>query len=429
MDTNKGRHDPYAVLKISKFRLFIGGRLCITLALQMQAMLVGWQIYEITGDKLALGLIGLAEFLPALAVSLLGAGHVADVFNRKKIIVSCLFFLVASAFFLFYFTLDLAPENIYSKTLPIYIVIFINGIVRGFIGPAMFAFMAQLIDDKRLYSNAVSWNSTIWQAASVSGPAIGGLLLAFGDNIFKTNPIPHVGISSIAYFADFSLLSIALLLFSFLPGPEVPPMERKMSVVESLIEGLSFVFKNQIILSALSLDLFAVLFGGAVALLPAFAKEVLHVGPDKLGYLYAAMPVGSVLMGLFISYSPIRKAAGKKLLFSVAGFGLCMIAFALSGNYWLSMVILVVSGACDGVSVVLRSTLIHTLTPENMKGRVASVNNIFVGSSNELGAFESGVAAKLLGTAPSVIFGGLMTLGVVCITWWKASKLRKLDLD
>jgi MFS family permease len=429
MDKLKGKHDPYAVLKISKFRLFIGGRLCITLALQMQAMLVGWQIYEITGDELALGLIGFAEFLPNLLVSVLGAGHVADVFNRKKIIVTCLVLLTASAFFLFYFTLDLAPENIYSKSLPIYIVIFINGIIRGFIGPAMFAFMAQLVDDKSLYANAVTWNSTIWQAASVSGPAIGGLLLALGASVMTSNPIPHAGIPSIAYFSVFTLLSFALILFCFLPGLPVPPMEKKMSVVESLQEGLSFVFKNQIILSALSLDLFAVLFGGAVALLPAFAKEILHVGPEKLGYLYAALPIGSVLMGIFISYNPIKKAAGRKLLFAVAGFGICMIAFAFSGNFLLSLIILMISGACDGVSVVLRSTLIHTLTPEHMKGRVASVNNIFVGSSNELGAFESGVAAKLLGTAPSVIFGGLMTLGVVGVTWWKAYKLRNLDLD
>ncbi|MFL5730625.1 MAG: MFS transporter [Cytophagaceae bacterium] len=428
MEKNKGQHDPYAALRISNFRLFVGGRLCVTLALQMQAMLVGWQIYEITGDKLALGLIGMAEFIPNITVSLLGAGHMADVLNRKKIITSCMIFLVISAFFLFYFTLDLAPENIHSKALPIYVVIFINGLIRGFIGPAMFAFMAQLID-KNLYSNAVSWNSTIWQAASVSGPAIGGLLLALGADLVKNGSVAHISVPSIAYFAEFFLLSTGLVLFLFLPGPDAPPREKNMSVFASLAEGLSFVFKNQIILSAISLDLFAVLFGGAVALLPAFAKEVLHIGPEKLGYLYAAMPVGSVVMGLFISHNPIKKSAGKKLLFAVAGFGICMISFALSQNFWLSLFILVISGACDGVSVVLRSTLIHTLTPENMKGRVAAVNNVFVGSSNELGAFESGVAARFLGTSPSVIFGGIMTLSVVCFTWLKADKLKKLDLD
>jgi MFS family permease len=427
MKEPKALHDPYAVLKISQFRLFITGRLCLTLAIQIQGMVVGWQMYEITHDPLSLGLIGLAEALPSIAVALF-AGHMADIYNRKYIILICMSVLIACSFSLFYFTLDLAPDSIQSRALPIYIVIFISGLVRGCIGPAIFAFMPQLVPDRSLYSNAVSWNSTIWQAASVTGPALGGYLLNLGFNSNKALTIPHLGSPSLAYLGSFILLLLSILLFALIPSKPLPEQKQRLSIKESLAEGLKFVFKNQIILNAISLDLFAVLFGGAVALLPVFTKEILLVGPVELGYLYAAPAIGSVLMALFISFNPIQKAAGKKLLFAVAGFGICMVLFGISEFFWLSMIILMLSGAFDGVSVVLRSTLIQTLTPEHMKGRVASVNNIFIGSSNEIGAFESGLAARIMGTTRSVIFGGCMTLTVVGITWWKAKKLRELDL-
>jgi MFS family permease len=428
MKGTQALHDPYAVLKISQFRLFITGRLCLTLAIQMQGMIVGWQMYKITHEPFSLGLIGLAEAIPSIAVALF-AGHIADVYNRKYIIQLSLAVLLLCSFSLFYFTLDLAPETLQAKALPIYFVIFISGIVRGFIGPAIFAFMPQLVNDRSLYSNAVSWNSAIWQAASVTGPALGGYLLNMGINLQKVSAIPYFGSPSVAYAGSFFLLLISIILFTFIPSKPLPKQEKKISIKESLSEGLTFVFGNQIILNAISLDLFAVLFGGAVALLPVFTEKILHVGPVELGYLYAAPAIGSVLMALFISFNPIQKAAGKKLLFAVAGFGICMILFGLSEIFWLSLIILMVSGAFDGVSVVLRSTLIQTLTPEHMKGRVASVNNIFIGSSNEIGAFESGLAAKLMnGAARSVVFGGCITLVVVGTTWLKAKKLRDLDL-
>jgi MFS family permease len=401
----------YAALRLRDFRTFISARFCVTLAVQIQAVVVGWQVYEMTHDPLSLGLIGLAEAIPSIAVSLY-AGHVADVVPRKRIILLCITTLVLCSTALLWFTASPVVLPAYG-VVPIYSVIFISGIARGFLTPALFAFMPQLVP-RALYQNAVSWNSTLWEMASIGGPPIGGLVYGF------------FGITA-AYAVDVLLMMGGLLLVLSVAARPMPAVTEEQSMTAKIKAGLSFVFRNKIILSAISLDLFAVLFGGAVALLPIFAAEILHVGKVGLGFLRAAPGVGALLMAIYLTHHPIKKHMGKILLYAVAGFGVCMIAFAVSKNFWLSMGVLMMSGAFDCVSVIIRSTLLQTLTPENMKGRVSAVNNIFIGSSNEIGAFESGVAARALGVIPSVLFGGLMTLGVVAVTAWKSRSLRVLQ--
>jgi MFS family permease len=410
----RSRHDPYAVLRIPDFRLFILARLCVTMAMQMQAVIVGWQVYDITRDPLSLGLIGLAEAVPSIVVSLY-AGHVADNIPRKKIIVLVVSVLLLCSGFLLYFVLPGSRVLAVYGVLPIYSVIFLSGIARGFMGPAVFSFMPQLVADRQFYANAITWSSTTWQGAAVAGPAVGGLIYGF------------YGITA-SYATDAVLVLLALLFFMLIRARPLPESTGRLPVKESLLSGIRFVFNNQIILSAISLDLFAVLFGGAVALLPVFASDILHTGPQGLGFLRAAPAIGSVAMAVYLAYNPISANAGKKMLVCVAGFGVCIILFGLSRSFWFSLLLLALSGMFDSISVIVRSTLIHTFTPEYMKGRVSSVNNIFVGSSNEIGAFESGFAARLMGVVSSVVFGGAMTLVVVAVTAWKADKLRKLQL-
>ena len=404
--------NPYAALKIRDFRVFISARFCVTLAIQMQAVVVGWQVYEITKDPLSLGLIGLAEALPSIVVSLY-AGHLADVVQRKKIIIITLVTLLLCSGALLFFTVELGSFILHQGVFPIYAVIFVSGIARGFITPALFAFMPQLVP-RELFQNAVSWNSTLWEMASIGGPPIGGLIYGF------------FGITA-AYSIDAGLMLMGVTLALTVADRPLPAATDEQNIFDKIKAGLQFVFTNKIILGAISLDLFAVLFGGAVALLPIFADQILFVGKIGLGFLRSAPGIGAVLMALYLTHNPIKKNMGKILLYSVAGFGLCMILFAWSENFWLSMSLLAVSGAFDCVSVIVRSTLLQTLTPENMKGRVSAVNNIFIGSSNEIGMFESGVAARLLGVVPSVIFGGMMTLIVVGVTAIKAPTLRKLE--
>jgi MFS family permease len=408
------RHDPYAVLRLPEFRLYISARLCITLAMQIQAVIVGWQIYAITDDVFSLGLIGLAEAIPSIFVSLY-AGYLADTVPRKRIIVVVVGVLLLCSLALLYFTLDISRVLPLYGVLPIYAVIFISGIARGFMGPAVFSFMPQLVADKQLYANAITWSSTTWQAASLVGPALGGLVYGF------------YGITA-AYALDALLVLLSFTAFVLIGGKALPENVNPQNMVESLRSGIRFVFGNQVILNAISLDMFAVLFGGAVALLPVFASDILLVGPQGLGFLRAAPAVGSVAMAVWMAYNPITVKAGKIMLWCVAGFGLSLIFFGLSTSFWLSLVLLVLSGAFDSISVIIRSTLLHTLTPEYMKGRVSSVNSIFIGSSNEIGAFRAGAMAKVMGAVPSVVLGGAITLLVVGITALKADKLRKLDL-
>ena len=379
----------------------------------MQGLIVGWQMYELTKDPLALGLIGLAEALPNIATALF-AGHAADRYNRKHIIIwfTLLFFL--GTIMLFIFSIRSLGIIALAGVLPIYLVVMISGVSRAFIYPSIVAMMSQLIP-RQLYGNASSWSSTIWQLAAISGPAIGGLIYGF------------FGVR-IAYLSVLFFLLVGLILLGFVKNRPTPQVVAGETLYQRLSSGLKFVFRNQVLLGAMSLDMFAVLFGGAVAMLPIFAAEVLKVGPQGLGFLRAAPMLGAVAMSLVMAHRPPMVHAGRNLMIGVAGFGLSIICFALSRNFYLSLGLLMLSGMFDNISVIIRATAMQLLTPDEMRGRVASVNAIFIGSSNEIGSFESGVAAKLIGLIPSVIFGGIMTLGIVGFTSKFAPRLRKLNL-
>ncbi len=405
------RHDPYAALRIANFRWFIGSLMAMTVATQIQAVVVGWQIYDLTHDPFSLGLIGLAEAVPFIGVALF-AGHVADRRNRLRISLAALAALFVCSVALLGFTFSpalITPGQVW----PIYLVIFLSGIARGFLQPARSALGAELVS-RDLYPNAVTWRSSTWQFATVVGPAVGGLVYGFGS-------------ARAAYAVDAGIMAGSVIFLARMrhsPRPAAPSSE---SVLESLKTGIRFVRGQPVILGALSLDLFSVLFGGAVALLPVFAAEILHVGPEGLGVLRAAPAVGAVLMSLVLAHLPPFRRAGRALLIAVTLFGLSIIGFGLSRDFLLSLALLAASGMADTVSVVIRSTLSQVLTPDHLLGRVSSVNAIFIGSSNEIGAFESGTAARLLGTVPAVVLGGLATLVVVVVTAVKVPGLRRLE--
>jgi MFS family permease len=404
------RHDPYASLRIGNFRWFVSSLLAMTVATQIQAVVVAWQIYELTHDPLSLGLIGLAEAVPFIAIALF-AGHMADRRNRLRISLIALTALLLCSLALLSFSLR--PGTITAdRTWPVYAVIFLSGVARSFLQPARSALGAELVP-RELYPNAVTWRSSAWQLAEVVGPAIGGLVYGFGS-------------ARAAYGVDAALMAVGLLSLARLRHPGRSSSSPAESFIESLGTGIRFVRRQPVILSALTLDLFSVLFGGAVALLPVFAAEILRVGPEGLGILRAAPAVGAVAMSLIMAHRPPLRRAGRTLLVSVAVFGLSIIGFGLSRDFLLSIVMLGLSGMADTVSVVVRSTLLQVLTPDHLLGRVAAVNAIFIGSSNEIGAFESGAAAKLLGTVPSVVLGGVATLVVVAVTALKVSPLRQL---
>lgn len=416
------KNDPYAALKMVQFRKFILGKLCFTIALQIQGVIVSWQIFDITKNPLSLGFIGLTEAIPFISVALF-AGHVVDNNDRKVILLRALTILLACSSGLFFLVLNLEDLSTFFVTSSLYLTIFISGIARGFLGPSQFALMSQTVEDRSHFGNAVSWNSTVWQSSQVLGPALGGMIFSY----FGAINSQHGYIA--AYGLDLVFMAISIFLFiGIKPIPIVRTNTASLGIFASLKEGLQFVFKKQEILGALSLDMFAVLFGGAIALLPVYCKDILHVGAHGLGLLRAAPALGSIMVMFLIAYRPIKKNAGKIMLFSVAGFGLSILLFGLSTAFWLSFAFLAMSGMFDAVSVVIRQTLIQTLTPEQMKGRVSSVNSVFVGSSNEIGSFESGLAATLLGTVNAVVFGSFMTFGVVIITFFKSKKLRQLDL-
>ena len=413
MDNYPEKHDAYAVLRVRDFRLFLSFRFFATIAFQMQSIIVGWQVYQITKDPLALGLVGLAEALPNIA-SALFAGNAADKYNRKKIIIWFMLLFVCGTIALFLFTLP--SFGILSKVgvFPIYLVVAVSGVARAFLYPAIIAMMAQLVP-RRLYTNSSTWNSMIWHIGAITGPAIGGMVYGF------------FGVRA-AYISVLLFLFISFILLMFVKNRTMPPVEKGETLIQRLSGGLKFVFKNQILLGAMSLDMFGVLFGGAVAMLPVFAAEVLNTGPQGLGFLRAAPMAGAVIMAGILAYRPPMVKAGKFLFVSVAGFGLSIILFALSKNFYLSLALLMMSGMFDNISVVIRATTMQLVTPDEMRGRVASVNSIFIGSSNEIGSFESGLAAKLMGLIPSVILGGGITLLVVLITAKLSPKLRSLNL-
>lgn len=407
------RADAYASLRIPAFRHFQISRFLLTFAIQMAETIIAWKIYELTNSKLALGMLGLSEALPFILTSLYG-GHAADTFNRYKIARWTIVLIGACFLAIGFFMSGNATWIQQYGAMPVYIIIGITGIVRGFMAPAYQSIFPQLIP-RNLYANAATWGSNAWQTAAVAGPAFGGIVYGFVGLEFS---FVLVGILAVASF----------FVFLKIPVKETPPKEKGETLYDSLTAGLRFVFKKQEMLGAISLDLFAVLFGGAVALLPVFAKDILHTGPQGLGFLRAAPFFGSVIMGFFLAFNPPTHNAGRNLLVAVAGFGLATIAFAVSKNYWLSLGMLFLTGAFDNVSVVIRQTIVQTLTPDNMRGRVSSVNQIFISSSNEIGAFESGVMANLMGTVPSVIFGGCMTLVVVASIYFLSPVMRRLKM-
>jgi len=403
MDATLSPHLNPAFLRLLTFRIVI------VLAYQITAVVVGWHIYELTHDPWALGLVGLAEVIPYFGFALF-AGYAVDHYSRRM-------FGVFACVMLFFNALTLTAVSAGwlggDASYWIYASIAFTGVARAFIGPSYNALFA-IVLPREQYARAAGIGSSAFQFGLVAGPALGGILVGWA------------GTTTAYAVATLLCLGAAVALLSL--RVKEPPSAQSAPVFVSIAEGLRFVFSNQIVFGAQSLDMFAVLFGGAVAMLPAFVQDVFHYGPEGLGILRAAPAVGAVATGLVLARHPISRHAGRWLLSAVAGFGLCIIGFALSPHFSLAGVLLLLSGAFDGISVVMRTTILQLATPDAMRGRVSAINGIFIGSSNELGAFESGLAARLMGLVPSVIFGGTMTLLVVATTAKMAPKLRRLDL-
>lgn len=408
------KNDPFIALRITEFRNLMLGRFLFIMGLRMMGTLVGWWIYELTNDPFAIGLIGLAEVIPAVSLALY-AGHVIDVSEKRKLLLRGVVLYWICAFALLFLSTSIGSKNFSTLQIAIgiYFIIFCTGIIRSFTGPS-FGTLVGAIIPKELLQNATTWSQGIWLTASILGHSIVGFIIAgFG----------HTG----SLIVVLSLVAIGHFFISKIKPqpPHANIIDQK--TMESVKEGLRFVFRSKELLGALSLDLFAVLFGGAVAMIPVFAKDILKVGPIGFGWLNAGADIGAMLVILIITLFPARKNQGKKLLLAVGGFGVCIILFALSKMFWLSFAALVMSGVLDGFSMVVRGTIVQLKTPDHMRGRVMSVNSMFINSSNELGQFESGLAARAFGVIPSVIFGGTMTILVVITTWFKAPSLRKME--
>jgi MFS family permease len=384
------------------------------MGLRMLGTLVGWWMYELTHDPLAMGMIGLAEVIPALSLSLY-AGHVIDISEKRKLLLrGVVGYLICGLLLLVVSTSSF--QHLTTKTLlvgSIYTVIFITGIIRAFTGPSFHAIIGHIVP-KHLLPNAITWNQGTWLSASVLGHATAGFCIAAFANSGTLMII--VGLIIVALFMMAKLAAM----------PPVATTSEKRTW-ESVKEGLDFVFKTKEVLGALSLDLFAVLFGGAVALVPIYAKDILKVGPIGFGWLNAASDIGSIIIVVLLALFPLKKNQGKTLLLAVAGFGVCIIVFGISKIFWISFAALLIAGLLDGISMVVRGTIMQIKTPNEMRGRVMSVNSMFINSSNELGQFESGVVARLMGVIPSVVFGGCMTIIVVIITKLKAPSLEKME--
>ncbi|MBC7527347.1 MAG: MFS transporter [Chthonomonadaceae bacterium] len=409
MSANEASSSRNEVLKLPEFRFLLAASGFSTLASRALAVVIGFQIYEITHDPLSIGWLGLVEAIPAISIALFG-GHVADRSDRRLIVLITQLVSVACTVFFAVYTGFGAIHSL----LPIYAVIFIAGVARGFSDPASGAFEAQVVPREHMV-NGSAWLSSSWQSCSIVGPALGGISYA------------KFGVQNTYWIIAALFVLSWISIFCIAPKP-IPVAEEHESIWESIAGGVKYVFGNQVLVGSMALDLFAVLFGGAIALLPIFAKDILKVGPEGLGFLTAAPSVGALSMTLWATHRPPTKNAGKTFMLCVFGFGIAMIVFALSRNFVVSLIALAASGAFDGVSVIIRKSILRLMTPDHLRGRVSSVNMIFIGSSNEIGAFESGVGAKLLGTVRSVWLGGIVTLIVVAVTAIAAPKLRNLDL-
>jgi MFS family permease len=410
------KNDPYASLRYKEFNIFLLVRFALVFAWSMQFIIIEWEVYRLTKDPLSLGIIGLMEVVPAFSLALF-AGHIVDQKEKRNLLFSCVIaFLILSLAFL-YLTSPTANKDLGPNTVLwlIYGLVFFGGIVRAFIGPTIFSLMALLVP-KKLYPNAAAWSSSMWQLSAVLGPALAGFSIMW------------VGTYG-SMFITVSFVLFTLFIIPFISQKPILNPKIGEPIKDSLREGISFVYNTKAVLGALTLDMVAVLFGGAVALLPIFAMDILKVGPEGFGILRAAPAVGSFITMFAVAYFPLNTNAGIKLLAAIFGFGISIIVFGLSTIFWLSVFALFISGVTDGVSMVIRQTILQLYTPDNMRGRVASVTSMFVGSSNELGAFESGFTAKLMGTVTAVVFGGTMTLVTVCLTGFFSPALRNLDFE
>lgn len=411
---DKGPESPFEVLKLKEFRLYIIQRFFFTMAMRMIATVVWWQMYLITKNPLALAFIGLSEAVPAILLSLY-SGHLVDKTDNRRLMLITILLYVVCAGALLTITIPSIEQSVGKHFIQysIYAIIFSTGVIRAFLGPVTNAIMAQMVPKSHLPS-AVTWRSGTWLGASVLGHASAGFLIAYAG-----------------YTRTFSLIIIYILISAvaaFLISPKPPQHNKKeQKTWDSVKEGLKYVLGTKELLGAMALDLFAVLFGGAVAMIPFFAGEILKVGAVGFGWLNAATDIGSALVIVYLTLFPLKKNQGKTLLFAVAGFGICIITFGLSTIYWLSFLALLLSGVLDGISVVIRGTILQLKTPDEMRGRVSAINSMFINSANEIGSFESGLAAKLMGVVPSVLFGGAMSVLVVVGAWIKAPSLRKFN--
>ena len=408
------QNDAFAALRYRDFSIVTLNQFCLTLAILIQEIIVAYSLYQITRDPLTLGFIGLAEAIPFITLSLWG-GYFADKLNKQTIMKVCLFFAIPLPLVLWALFHLHGLEKIGINTLlwGIYAVIFALGTIRGFYNPSATSLKPLLIP-RELYANGATWTTIGWQSGVIIGPMLGGFMLAFLGR-------------ETSLLTVTALLAICFILISLLQKRTFPKMETE-NVLQSLTDGFRFIWKTKIVLWAISLDLVSVLFGGVIALLPIFAEEILKVGPEGLGYLRAAPSIGALITMIALTKFPPMHHAWRNMLLAVAGFGIFTILFAFSNNMWLSLFALIMTGACDSISVVVRQTVLQIFPPENMRGRVAAVNGMFVSSSNELGAFESGLAAKYLGTITATLFGGCMTLAVVTYCWFKTSDLFKVDI-
>ncbi|OIR08002.1 enterobactin exporter EntS [mine drainage metagenome] len=394
-----------AALGYRDFRLFLALRFCANIAQLIQIVAVGWQVYDLTRRPQDLGYVGLVLFLPQILLALV-SGAVADHFDRRRIAMLCLGLEALSSAML----LALSWRGL-TAVAPVYLALTLFGVARSFLGPALQSVVPLLVR-REDFPNAVAWNSTVWQMAVIGGPALGGFLYALG-------PVAVYGLTT--------LLLLGSALAALLLRTSLKTRGADDAMIDRLTAGIRFILARPVILGAISLDLFAVLFGGATALLPIFARDILHVGPWGLGLLRSAPAVGAALCGLLLAHRPLRRRAGLVLLLCVAGFGLATILFGLSRSMPLSLAALAALGGFDMISVYVRQNLVQLSTPDAMRGRVSAVSMVFVGASNELGEFESGMTAAWFGTVPAVLLGGLGTLAVVALWTWRFKALRRAD--
>lgn len=398
-------HDPYASLRFRDYRLFLIGDVSSSIGQQMQSVAIGWELYERTGSAMVLGVVGLVQALPIVVLTL-PAGHVADRFDRKRVVLMTQLMLAFCSIGLAVLSLTQGAISL------VYACLLFIGVARAFNQPARSALLPSLVPIKVL-NNAVTWKSSSFQIACAIGPALGGLAIA----LFHS--------ASLVYL--FTVV-LAFTCFGFVAAiaAKQPPRLKSAATFKSLLAGIGFVWQTKVILAAITLDLFAVLLGGATTLLPIYAKDILHVGPTGLGWLRAAPAIGAVLMAALVAHLPPMQRAGKAMLWSVAGFGMATIVFGISRSFWLSLLMLLLTGAFDNISVVVRHTLVQLKTPDYMLGRVSAVNSVFIGTSNELGGFESGLVAALFGPVVSVIGGGIGTIAVVLLVAWIWPQIRQL---